>query len=456
MTGTLTLDDLHQRGYDTVIVAAPDMHGRLIGKRLTPRKLEEFQHHGIGVSSCTFSWDLPQDIGLQVPYTGWHSGWRDFLLMPDLSTMVPAAWLERTAIVMSDIVEEHDHSPVEVTPRRILQRQVRALADEGLEAAVATELEFHLYRDGYDDLRARGYRDRHPTTIIHADYTVQQVDAWEPFFQRLRNALDASGLDVEMSQGEWGLGQWEINLAYGDPVGMCDRHSIFKLAVKDVAAQAGMSATFMPKPTAGQVGSSCHVHLSLKGHRGETDEQRYPFWSARAPHHMSPRMLHAIGGILEHGADFMAFYAPTINSYRRTNSSEFAGRGASWGFDNRTVSCRVLGNSPTSIRAEWRVPGADVNPYLVVAGLLASIRDGMAREVSPGAPVEGDAYTQDVSMRFPTHLGLAADALAASQFAVRELGPDVVEQYSLAAQWEWSTFQEAVTDWELDRYYENI
>jgi len=456
MMSTLTMDDLHRQGYDTVIVAAPDMHGRLLGKRLSPRKLEEFLHRGIAMSSCTFGWDLPQDIGLEVPYAGWHNGWRDFLLIPDMATMVPAGWLERTAIVICDIVEEHDRSPVEITPRRILQRQVQALAEEGLEAAVGTELEFHLYRDGYDELRARGYRDRRPTTIIHADYTVQQVDTWEPFFQRLRNVLDASGLDVEMSQGEWGLGQWEINLTYGDPLGMCDRHTIFKLAVKDVAAQAGMSATFMPKPNAGEVGSSCHIHLSMKGQEGASDEEKYPFWSGHSETHMSPRMLHAIGGILEHGTDFMAFYAPTINSYRRTNSSEFAGSGSTWGFDNRTVSCRVLGTSPTSMRVEWRVPGADVNPYLAVAALIASIRDGMAREVDPGAPREGDAYQQEVPVRFPTHLGLSAEALAGSAFANREFGPQVIEQYALTAQWEWTRFQDAVTDWELDRYFENI
>jgi glutamine synthetase len=456
MRNVLTLDDLEKQGFDTVIVAAPDMHGRLIGKRLTPKKLADFQDRGIALSSCTFGWDLPQDIGLEVPYAGWHTGWRDFLLIPDMSTLVRAAWLERTAIVIADIVEEHDRSPVEVSPRRILQRQVEALAGDGLTAAVGTELEFHVYRDSFDDLRKRGYRDRNPTTIIHSDYTVQQVNTWEPFFQRLRNCLDETGLDVEMSQGEWGLGQWEINLTYGDAVDMCDRHTIFKLAVKDVAAQSGMSATFMPKPNTGEVGSSCHVHLSMKGEQGGSDDKKYPFWSARSKTHMSPRMLNAIGGILDHASDLMVIYAPTINSYRRTNSSEFAGSGATWGFDNRTVSCRVLGTSATSMRAEWRVAGADVNPYLAVAALIASMRDGMAKGTDPGAPREGDAYQQEVSVRFPTHLGLAADAWTSSAFVTKAFGADVVEQYGLTAQWEWSRFQEAVTDWELDRYYENI
>lgn len=447
----LTLDDLRDGGYDTVIVCAPDMTGRLVGKRLTPKKFDEFRERGIALSSCTFGWDVAQDIGLEVPYTGWHTGWRDFLLIADPATLRPAAWLQRTAIVLADIVEEHDRSPVEIAPRQILRRQVEALATDGLAADVGTELEFHLYRDGLDDLRRRGYRDRTPSTIFHADYTVQQVNAWEPFFQRLRTALDDSGLDVEMSQGEWGLGQWEINLTYADALDMCDRHTIFKLAVKDVAAQAGMSATFMPKPNAGEVGSSCHVHLSLR----DTAAGGHPFFDHDAPDHMSPTMRHAIGGVLEHASPLMAWYAPTINSYRRTNSSDFAGHGATWAFDNRTVSCRVLGTGASSMRLEWRVPGADVNPYLAVAGVIASVRDGIANATDPGPARTGDAYQQDAKP-FPQHLGLAAEEFLASTFVSEAFGAAVAEQYGLTARYEWTRFLDAVTDWELDRYFEVI
>ncbi len=451
----LTMHDLVERGIDTVIVCAPDMSGRLIGKRLTPTKFAEFSERGIAVSSCTFGWDIAQDLGLEVPYTGWHTGWRDFLLIADLATMRPAAWLQRTAIVLADIVEEHDRSLVEIAPRQILRRQIAALAADGLTADVGTELEFHLYRDDLDDLRRRGYRDRTPTTIFHADYAVQQVNAWEPFFQRLRNVLDDSGLGVELSQGEWGLGQWEINLTYSGALDMCDRHAIFKLAVKDVAAQAGMAATFMPKPNAGEVGSSCHVHLSLREEPAQASGERHPFFDGDAADHMSTTMRHAIGGVLEHAPALMAWYAPTINAYRRTNSSDFAGHGATWAFDNRTVSCRVLGTRASSMRLEWRVPGADVNPYLAVAGLIASIRSGMVDQVDPGPAATGDAY-QQTTTPFPQHLGLAAEEFMSNRFAIDAFGAAVVEQYGLTARFEWTRFLEAVTDWELDRYFEVI
>lgn len=448
MKAPLSLEDLHGP-YDTVIVAAPDMTGRLVGKRLSPAKLEGILERGLAMSACTFGWDLPQDIGLEVPYAGWHNGWRDFVMVPDLATLRPCGWLERTAIVLADLVEEDDRSAVAIAPRTVLREQLAALEHDDLRADVGTELEFHLYRESYDELRRSRYRELTPTTLVHADYTVQQVDAWEPFFRRVRTCLDASGLDVETSQGEWGLGQWEINLTYGDALDMADRHTVFKLAIHDLAAQAGLAATFMPKPIAGAVGSSCHIHLSLRGGEGAT------FFDPDAEHHVSRALRHAVGGVLDHAADLMAWYAPTINAYRRTNSGDFAGHGATWGYDNRTVSCRVLGSDPRSMRLEWRVPGADVNPYLAIAGLIASVRDGMATGADPGPPQLGNAYDQAVSP-FPAHLGAAAEAFLASDFTIKHFGADVVEQYGLTARHEWGCFLEAVTDWELDRYFELI
>jgi glutamine synthetase len=446
----LTLDDLRGGEFDTVVVAAPDMAGRLIGKRTSPVALERVLEDGIAVSSCVLGWDLPQDVGLTVPYAGWHTGWRDILLRPDLTTLRPAAWLDRTAVVIADMVEPHGGSPVPVSPRAILQRQVRRTREAGLVPAVGSELEFFLYRDSYDDLRRDGYRTMTPTTLAHADYTVQQVDGWEPFFRPLRAALEASGLRTGLSQGEWGLGQWEINLDHGDPVDMADRHVLFKLAVRDVAARHGMSATFMPKPVADQVGSSCHLHLSV------ADDAGSPLFHDPAGRHlMSDGFRHAVAGVLEHAPAFMAFYAPTVNSYRRTRSSEFAGHGASWGFDNRTVSCRIVGETPADLRAEWRVPGADVNPYLAITGLLASAVDGMAHRVDPPPELSGDAYQVDVPP-LPGSPTESAAALRSSALANAELGAEVVEQYARTAEWEDEVFSRAVTDWEKDRYFEFV
>lgn len=450
MTTLLTSKDLLSGDYDTVIVTAPDMTGRLLGKRMSPRMLAPMAEEGVAISTCVFGWDLVQDIGLVVPYAGWHTGWRDVLMRPDLGTLRPAAWLDRTAIVMADFVEPTTGELVEIAPRTILRRQLDALTAADRTAAVGTELEFYLYREDYDTLRTNGYRTMTPTTLAHADYTVQQVNAWEHFFQPLRTALDRSGMQIELSQGEWGLGQWEINLRYGDPMDMADRHVLFKLAVRDAAARAGLSATFMPRPVADQVGSSCHIHLSMTDTNGNA-----LFYDESQPYYVSAGLRHAVGGILAAAPALMPFYAPTINSYRRTNAQEFAGHGATWGYDNRTVSCRVLGEHPNTVRAEWRVPGADVNPYLAVAGLIASASHGINQRTEPPSMFDGDAY-QTETAPFPRDPVAAADAMATDPFPGQAFGVDVVEQYVLAIRWEAEAFSRAVTDWEKARYFEFI
>lgn len=451
MSGRLTLDRLTSEGYETVIVASVDMQGRLFGKRMSPalfaRKLEE----GIHVSSCTLGWDIAQAIGLQVEYTGFHTGWHDFRLVPDLQALYRAPWLEKTAVCIADIVEESTGELLPLAPRTILRRQIEAMRALGYESYLASELEFHMYRGNYDDARRAGYKDLTPTTLSRADYSVQQPNNLEPFFRHVRRMLDEAGMEVELSQGEWGFGQWEINLVYTDALRMADKHVLFKLALKDMATAHDLAVTFMPKPRAGEVGSSCHVHLSLRDKDGG-----YPFYDAAAADHMSGLMRHATGGIRTHAPELMVWYAPTVNAYRRTNSDEFAGRGSTWSYDNRTTSIRVLGHTPQSLRIEYRVPGADVNPHLCFAALLASAADGMRSQTDPGPPVVGNAYEQDVGELLPADLPGAVAAFESSALAASAFGEAVVAQYGAIARFEWAQFMTAVTDWELERYFELI
>lgn len=451
MSPVLDLQTLAQGDYDTVIVASIDMQGRLFGKRMTPALFVEKQEEGIHVSSCTLGWDIAQSVGLVVEYTGFHTGWHDFRLVPDLAALYPAPWLENTAICLADIVEEESGELLPLAPRTILRRQVAALGELSYEPHVGSELEFYLYRDTYDDARLAGYRDLTPTTLSRSDYSIQQPNTLEPFFRRVRRLLDEAGLNVELSQGEWGLGQWEINLLYADALRMADNHVLFKLALKDIACSHGLAVTFMPRPRAGEVGSSCHTHLSLRGPDGS-----FPFYAEGREGHMSPVMRSAVGGILGHAPELMAWYAPTINSYRRTNSDEFAGRGTTWSFDNRTTSVRVLGHSPQSLRIEYRVPGADMNPHLGFAALLASAADGMRRETDPGEPVLGNAYEQFTGEALPPDLGAAAQRFQESRFVQEAFGAEVVSHYGAVARFEWQQFMSAVTDWELERYFELI
>lgn len=452
MTPILRPEDLAAEGFRTVIVTSADVTGRLVGKRFAPETFLRLLHEGVPLSSCVLGWDLDQWPGPMQEYTGHHTGWHDVRLVPDLGTLRPAAWLDRTAVCVADFVDLGSEDLVAVAPRTILRRQVERLAETGFTAQVASELEFALYRGTYDEGRTNGYETLSPTTLARADYTVQAGDQHEGFFAGVRDALAASNLGPWTSQVEWGLGQWEINLEHQRSLEMADRHVLFKLALRDLAAADGMAVTFMAKPFADTTGSSCHLHLSMVDGEGVN-----VFHDAEAPDGVSPALRGAIGGVLARAPELMLLYAPTVNSYRRTTSGEFSGNGLSWGFDSRMVSCRVLVEGPASTRLEWRVTGADVNPYLAIAALLASAADGIANATDPGDPLEGHDFDRPVPP-LPATLGEAVASFRDAPFAAEVLGRDVVAHYAEAGRWEWEQFLApgAVTEWERRRYFEVI
>jgi glutamine synthetase len=452
MTDRLDIGDLDRLGIDTVIIAGTDIQGRMFGKRMSPRVFATKLDEGLHICTCVYAWDMAQALeGLHVDFAGAHTGWHDFALVPDLGTLRPAAWLENTAICLADCVDDREGSPLAIAPRTILRRQIDMLAGRGLQAFTATELEFYLFRGTPSELRAAGYRSMTPTTDVHADYNITEGNAMEPFFRGLRRALDASGVPVDVAQVEYGLGQWEINLEYADALEMADRHVLYKQAVKDYATQHGYTATFMPRPMTDDLGSSCHIHTSLRDTSGAP-----VFHDAEGDRGVSDALRHAVGGVLGHAAELMCWYAPSINSYRRTGSQDFAGNGLTWGFDNRTVSTRVLsGGAPSATRLEFRLPGADVNPYLALAGVLASVADGLEAHLDPGPPSAGDAYvTGEASL--PSTLIEAANAFIHSEFAAKAFGSDVLKHYHALADYEWHAFMRSVTDWERERYLDSI
>ncbi len=339
-----------------------------------------------------------------------------------------------------------------MAPRTILRRQVERFEADGLTPQVASELEFALYRGTYDEARTDGYETLVPTTLARADYTVQAGDQHEAFFAEVRRALVESDLGPWTSQVEWGLGQWEINLEYRRALEMADRHILFKLAMHDLADAHGLAATFMAKPFPDTTGSSCHLHLSLVD-----GDEAHPFGDGSSGDTLAAPLSAAVGGVLARAHELMLWYAPTVNAYRRIAGGEFSGNGLSWGFDSRMVSCRVLVEEPASTRLEWRVPGADVNPYLAIAGLLASARAGMEDGSDPGEPLVGADWEREVPP-LPAHLGEATAAFRDSAWARETFGDPVVDHYAEAGRWEWGRFLAAdvVTEWERRRYFEVI
>jgi glutamine synthetase len=437
---------------DTVLETMPDMQGRLVGKRLDAHF---FLNHVAREGSHHCSYLLGTDVEMNTlpgfKMTNWRTGYHDFKVRPDQRTLRPVPWLEKTAIVIGDVFTDDD-KPVEESPRRILQRQVDRIAAMGFTAKMASELEFYLFRDPYDEARKRHYQDMNPYGNYIQDYHILATTKEEGIVRQIRNAMNAAGIPVEGSKGEWGYGQEELNLEYSDPVEMADRHVLYKHGSKEIAALNGVSITFMAKWNAEQAGSSFHLHSSLWDASG-----RAVFWDEQQPLGMSKLFQHYLAGQLAYTSEMMYFYAPFINSYKRYREGTFAPIRLAWGHDNRTCGLRVIGEHG-SIRVENRVPGADANPYLAFAATIAAGIAGIERRLELPEMFTGDAYESNGRNvpRVPGALYESIRTLEQSQLAREAFGEQVVNHYLNSAREEQSAYDHAVTNWELDRYFERI
>ncbi len=454
--GMLTLDELRAQAaagdIDTVIVGFTDHYGRLHGKRFDAEFfVDEAQSAGTHACDYLLTVDMEMEPVPGYAYANWERGYGDFHLVPDLSTLRVASWLDATAIVLCDVHGPDDHRDVPVAPRSILRRQVDRAAELGLSAKGASELEYFLFEDSYRDAADQRYADLRPAGWYIEDYHLLQGGREEFFNQQVRRHLSASGIPVENSKGEWGRGQHEMNIRYCDVLDMADRHSIMKLAMKDIADRLGTSVTFMAKPDAGEAGSSCHIHLSV----WEGDEPAFPGDEQLGPVRASDRFRWFLGGWMAHAAELMVFFAPTVNSYKRFQSGSWAPTRIAWSHDNRTAGFRVVGSGP-SLRIECRIPGADVNPYLTYAAILAAGLDGIDQQTEPPPIFEGDVYQAEHLPEVPGNLTEATDEFAGSSWVAEVFGADVRAHYAHFYRTEQAAFDAAVTDWEKWRYFERI
>jgi glutamine synthetase len=454
--GLLTAEALKRRvadgSIDTVIVAFADPYGRLMGKRYDAKFfLEDGLAHGSHACDYLLTVDMEMTPVQGYAFANWERGYGDVHLVPDTGTLRVASWLDRTAIVLCDVASVKDGKPVSVAPRSILRAQIARAAKHGFQAMAASELEYYLFRDSFRDAARKGYRDLEPLGWYLEDYHVLQGGREEFFNAEARRHLAASGVPVENSKGEWGLGQHELNVRYAEALEMADRHVVFKQCLKDLADRLGVSLTFMAKPAADQAGSSCHIHMSLwqKGHNA------FPGRRAFGPLQASTAFAHFLGGWIAHAPEVMVFYAPTVNSYKRYQAGSWAPTRLGWSADNRTAGFRVVGEGP-SLRIECRIPGADCNPYLAYAALLASGLDGIENRIDPPPMFEGDVYGAQDLPTVPGSLAEATRLFEKSAFAKNVFGEDVVEHYARFFRTEQECFDKAVTDWERRRYFERI
>lgn len=451
----LQVDELAAEGIHTVLVATPDIQGRLIGRRVPAGRFASILETGVEVCTCAWAWDVEQGFELigtnSVSVCSLHNGAPDVALIPDLTTLRRAAWLDGIAVCLADPVWPGTGEPLRESPRTMLRAEVARYREQGLRPQAGTELEFYMFRNDPHELRLGGFRDLVPTTLTPSDFLLEPGNRYEPFFRRLRENLDASGIEIEAAQSEWGSGQWEMTFVYGDPLEMADRHALYKMAVRDMAAMAGYSVTFMAKPLGDQPGSSCHVHFSVLD-----DADRPVFWDEDGEHRMSDRMRSAMAGVIDRTPELMAWYAPTHNSYARTAIGDVFDYGRSWGRENRYVSNRVVGHDSKSTRFEFRIPGADANPYLVLTGLLASARDGMQRGARLGPATVGVPEGVNADSAMPRTIGEAAQAMADSDFVREIVGEESRTLFREPAAHEWRAALSAVTDWDRNRYFDRI
>ncbi|MGH6898038.1 MAG: glutamine synthetase family protein, partial [Geminicoccaceae bacterium] len=383
MSGNLDLDALKEQvaagAIDTVLVCMTDMQGRLIGKRVTGHFFVDQVAEEMHACDYLLAADMEMEPVPGYAAASWDLGYGDFAIRPDLATLRRIPWLEGTALVLGDVVDHHGLL-LPHAPRSILRRQVERAMAMGYGVNMATELEFYVFDETYRSARHKGYRGLETAGWYIEDYHILQTTKEEGLIRAIRNGMEGAGIPVEFSKGEWGPGQAELNLRYAEALEMADRHVVYKNGVKEIALLQGKCVTFMAKWDYGLAGNSCHIHTSLVGADGA------PAFAAGEGY--SEVFRHYLAGQLALARDITYFLAPCINSYKRFQAGSFAPTKAVWSTDNRTAGFRVVGRGP-ALRVECRIPGADANPYLACAALLAAGLHGIENELEIEPPFSG-------------------------------------------------------------------
>ena len=452
MPGPLTFEELKSQvtagRIDTVLACIVDMQGRLMGKRFHAVNFVETSYQETHCCNYLLATDLEMATPDGYTATSWEQGYGDYVMKPDLTTIRPVPWLEGTAMVLCDVLDHHTHAPVPHAPRAMLKAQIERLAAHGLTPMMATELEFFLFENSIDQIRAGGFRDLTPISGYNEDYHILQTTKEEAIMRPLRNHLYAAGIPIENSKGEAEAGQEELNIRYAPALDCADHHTIAKHATKEIAWAEGHAVTFLPKWNAARVGSASHIHQSL------WRDGQPAFYDAADPLGMSDLMRHYMAGLIAYAPDYTVFLAPYVNSYKRFAKGTFAPTKTVWSVDNRTAGFRLCGDGTKAVRAECRIGGSDLNPYLAQAAMLAAGLKGIEDEMELAPPTKGDVYEDAAATEIPRTLRAATETLRTSAMLREAMGDGVIDHYTRCAEWEQEEFDRAVTDWEIARGFE--
>lgn len=445
-----------QAGDHRMKLGLVDVDGVLRGKYISMDKFAGTLDSDPGFCDCILGWDVADQLYDNVSLTGWHTGFPDarFRLDAGSERRIPG---EGTPFLLGDflVADGAGARRHPACPRGRLRSVLARAAEAGYRPRLGFEYEFFVFRETPQSLRSKGFRDLEPLTPGNFGYSVLRASAEAELFTALMSYMEAFGVPIEGLHCETGPGVWEAALAAADGLEAADRASLFKTFTKVFFQQRELMATFMAKWSMAFPGQSGHLHVSLCGPEGAP-----LFHAASAEHGMADAQRHFLGGVQASMRELTALFAPTVNAYTRLVPGAWAPTAATWGVENRTCALRIIPGGPSSQRLEFRASGADANPYLVAAAVIAAGVQGIIDGVEPEAPVTGNAYDiQDrlpQALRLPTHLREAATLLRGSRLARDWLGDAFVDHFCATREWEAREYERHVNDWQLARYFEII
>ena len=444
--GTSILKELEKSKHEKVKVAIVDLDGILRGKVLQKEKFLSAAESGFGFCNVVFGWDSGDVCYDNGKYTGWHKGYPDALARVDPSTYRTIPWDNDTPFFLADF-------DLDVCPRNLLKNVLARAKKAGFAAKCGVEYEWFNFKETPQSLAAKGYANPEPLTPGMFGYSVLRSSLNQPYFAALMDQLRAFGVPLEGLHTETGPGVFEAAIRFSDALEAADRAALFKTGVKEIAYRHGIVATFMAKWNQKLPGSGGHIHLSLWDGPGKKNV----FHDGRDPNRMSATFKSFLAGQLRCLPEILPLFAPTVNSYKRLVDGYWSPTKPTWGVDNRTTAFRVIPGGEKSTRVEVRIGGADLNPYLAVAAAMASGLYGVEKGFElTEAPVTGSAYQESSTPRLPRTLAEATSRLSDSALARELFGDGFVDHFVRTRRWEWAQFADAVTSWELQRYFEII
>ena len=435
-----------------VKIAFSDIDGILRGKYISAEKFSSAVENGLGFCNVIFGWDAGDVVYDNVQFTGWHTGYPDSPGVLDINTFRKIPWENDVPFFLGELTDEKG-DPSQVCPRQLLKKIMNEATRHGFSPFFSQEFEWYNFAETPQTANDKQFKNLTPLTPGMFGYSILRSSSENPYFTNLFDWLKKFNVPLEGLHTETGPGTYEAAITYSDVLEAADRAVLFKTAVKEIAYRHGIIATFMAKINEGLPGCGGHVHQSLWDKAGKKNL----FYNEKDKFRMSELTKNYLAGQLYCLPEILPLFAPNINSYKRLVQGAWAPTTLTWGMDNRTVALRVLANSSKSCRLETRVIGSDVNPYLAMAGCLASGLYGIKNKLKlKQPPTSGNGYQDDSNGVLPSTLIEATRQMKTSKIAKELFGEKFVEHFTQTREWEWRQHLKAVTDWEYKRYFEII